>query len=158
MKVKRRNKIIELIKNNEIETQEDLLKSLGEAGFIVTQSTVSRDVHDLNITKMYTPEGKMIYGLSAQHSGQREEKFIRIFKEGTISIDQNSEMLVIKTLEGMAMAVAAAIDAMDESNIMGTIAGDDTIFCAVKSYEKGRKAVNRFKSIIASDEESEEKL
>lgn len=145
MKIKRQSKILELIKNNNIDTQEKLVESLNNEGFNVTQATVSRDIRELRLTKVSTADGGVKYAEFTQDGPKITERLIRVFKEGVLSIDYANNILVIKTLNGMAMAVAAALDSMENTEIMGTIAGDDTIFCVVKSEEKAVKIVDKLK-------------
>lgn len=135
MKIARQTKIIELINHNIIETQEELVNRLIADGFEVTQATVSRDIRDLKLTKIATDLGKQKYVILPTKKVYLSEKYIGIFKNGFSHIDIAGNMIVIKTLTGMAMAVAAAVDAIDFDEIVGCIAGDDTIFCAVRSEE-----------------------
>ncbi|MCI8557904.1 MAG: arginine repressor [Lachnospiraceae bacterium] len=134
MKRERHAKIIELIGQYAIETQEDLAEKLNEAGFQVTQATVSRDIRELKLTKM-TLSGRQRYVVVQEHSQQMGEKYIGILREGFISADMAQNILVIKTVAGMAMAVGAALDALHWPEIVGCIAGDDTVFCAVRTVE-----------------------
>ena len=136
MKVKRQSKILELIRENDIETQEMLADLLNKAGFNVTQATVSRDIRELKLTKATMQSGKQKYVATAKESSFVTERLNRVFRDGIVSIDYAQNIVVIKTLIGMAMAVAAALDSMENSEIMGTIAGDDTIFCVVKNESR----------------------
>ena len=142
MKVKRQSKILELIRENDIETQEMLADLLNKAGFNVTQATVSRDIRELKLTKATMQSGKQKYVATA-----KESSLNRVFRDGIVSIDYAQNIVVIKTLVGMAMAVAAALDSMENSEIMGTIAGDDTIFCVVKNESKAVKLTENLKAI-----------
>ena len=139
MKVKRQSKILELIRENDIETQEMLADLLNKAGFNVTQATVSRDIRELKLTKATMQSGKQKYVATAKESSFVTERLNRVFRDGIVSIDYAQNIVVIKTLIGMAMAVAAALDSMENSEIMGTIAGDDTIFCVVKNESRAIK-------------------
>ncbi|WP_058485274.1 arginine repressor [Defluviitalea phaphyphila] len=150
MKIKRQSKILELINNNSIETQEELAEKLREAGFEVTQATISRDIRELKLTKIPTEHGTQKYATLIQNEQHISEKFIRVFKEGFVSMDKAQNILVIKTLTGMAMAVAAAMDAFHYEEIVGTIAGDDTIFCAIKSEEDTIRLMEKLKGILNS--------
>ena len=127
MKSERQNKIIELITKNSIGTQEELAEALKQAGFSVTQATVSRDIRELNLTKT-SIDGKnqkyVVFQADRQHMN---DKFIRVLKEGFVGADMAQNILVIKTVAGMAMAVCAALDAMQWHEIVGTIAV--LIFC-----------------------------
>lgn len=135
MKIERQSKIIELISHNVIETQEELARRLVASGFDVTQATISRDIRDLKLTKAMDSDGKQKYIVMPTKQTNLNDKYIRIFRNGYSGLDRAQNMIVVKTLTGMAMAVAAAIDAMDFDEIVGSIAGDDTIFCAVRSEE-----------------------
>ena len=134
MKRERHAKIIELIGQDAIETQEELADKLNEAGFRVTQATVSRDIRELKLTKM-TIGGTQRYVVIKEHSRHMGEKYIGILREGFLSMDMAQYILVIKTVAGMAMAVGAALDALHWQEIVGCIAGDDTVFCAVRTVE-----------------------
>ena len=147
MKVKRQSKILELIRENDIETQEMLADLLNKAGFNVTQATVSRDIRELKLTKATMQSGKQKYVATAKESYFVTERLNRVFRDGIVSIDYAQNIVVIKTLVGMAMAVAAALDSMENSEIMGTIAGDDTIFCVVKNESKAVKLTENLKAI-----------
>ena len=147
MKVKRQSKILELIRENDIETQEMLADLLNKAGFNVTQATVSRDIRELKLTKATMQSGKQKYVATAKESSFVTERLNRFFRDGIVSIDYAQNIVVIKTLVGMAMAVAAALDSMENSEIMGTIAGDDTIFCVVKNESKAVKLTENLKAI-----------
>ena len=147
MKVKRQSKILELIRENDIETQEMLADLLNKAGFNVTQATVSRDIRELKLTKATMQSGKQKYVATAKESSFVTERLNRVFRDGIVSIDYAQNIVVIKTLIGMAMAVAAALDSMENSEIMGTIAGDDTIFCVVKNESRAVKLTENLKAI-----------
>ena len=147
MKVKRQSKILELIRENDIETQEMLADLLNKAGFNVTQATVSRDIRELKLTKATMQSGKQKYVATAKESSFVTERLNRVFRVGIVSIDYAQNIVVIKTLIGMAMAVAAALDSMENSEIMGTIAGDDTIFCVVKNESRAVKLTENLKAI-----------
>lgn len=148
MKIKRHSKIIEIIKENDIETQDEIAQKLREAGFNVTQATISRDIRELKLTKMSMENGRQKYIVMASDDFEISEKLIRIFRDGVASIDYAQNIIVIKTLNGMAMAVAAVLDAMNNHEIIGSIAGDDTIFCVVKSEQKAVKIIGRLKDLI----------
>ena len=150
MKANRHSKIIELVRENDIETQEELTSMLKDAGFDVTQATVSRDIRELKLTKVSTNSGKQKYQFFSQDDKQISEKFIRVFKESVTNIDYAQNIIVIKTLVGMAMGVAAALDSMNNDEIIGTIAGDDNIFCVVKTEEKAIRLVEKLKFKINS--------
>ncbi|MCC8050047.1 MAG: arginine repressor [Clostridiales bacterium] len=139
MKIGRHAKIIELIGKYEIETQEELADYLKKEGFQVTQATVSRDIRELKLTKTAAQNGKQKYVLMQQaepgQSAEAGERYLRVLKDGFVSMEMAQNILVVKTVSGMAMAVAAAIDAMNWSEVAGCIAGDDTIMCANRSTD-----------------------
>ena len=135
MKVGRHAKIIDLINRYDIETQDELAERLNLEGFVVTQATVSRDIRELKLTKIALDDGKQRYVVMKPHSIVMDEKYLRVLKEGFVSMDMAQNILVVKTVSGMAMAVAAALDAMQWYEIAGCIAGDDTIMCAIRSAE-----------------------
>lgn len=155
MKIKRHSKIVELIRDNNIETQEDLLKKLKETGFKVTQATISRDIRELKLTKMSIDNGRQKYTILTSDNISVSEKFTRVFKETVISIDYAQNMIIIKTLNGMAMGVGAALDSMSNIEIMGTIAGDDTIFCVVKNEQKAIKIIERLRALMKFNREED---
>ena len=135
MKVSRHTKIIELINQYHIETQEELADRLNDAGFKVTQATVSRDIRDLKLTKVAVNGGKQKYVVLAPEKDGLNEKYVRVLSDGFISMDMAQNILVIKTGAGLAMAAAAALDALHFQELVGCIAGDDTIMCAVRSVD-----------------------
>jgi transcriptional regulator of arginine metabolism len=133
MKRDRQEKIKELIRQFEIETQEELADYLRKADFLVTQATVSRDIRELKLSKMSSGSGQQKYVFFHQEDEQLEEKYISVLKSGFISVEAAGNILVVKTVSGMAMAVAAALDAMKFNEVAGSIAGDDTIMMAVRT-------------------------
>lgn len=148
MKLERHSKIVELIGKYEIETQEELADYLNQAGFAVTQATVSRDIRELKLTKVQSESGKQRY-MVLQNQSSFSDKYIRILRDGYMSMDMAQNILVIKTVSGMAMAVAAALDALHFSEIVGCIAGDDTIMCAVRSADDTILVMDKLKKLIA---------
>lgn len=148
MKTRRQAKILELISKNDIETQEELSDYLEREGYQVTQATVSRDIRELKLTKLAMSGGKQKYVALVETSEDLSEKYTRIFRDGFLSMDMAQNILVIKTVSGMAMAVAAALDAMHLHEIVGCIAGDDTIMCAVRSNEDTITVMNRLRKLV----------
>lgn len=148
MKVSRHSKIIELISQYDIETQEELAEYLNNAGFKVTQATVSRDIRDLKLTKVSVNGGKQKYILHRPEEGM-SEKYIRVLRDGYVSMDMAQNILVIKTVSGMAMAVAAALDAMKWNEVVGCIAGDDTIMCAIRTSEDTVAVMEKIRKIVS---------
>lgn len=136
MKRIRQSKILDLITQYEIETQEELAKYLVDAGLQVTQATISRDIRELALTKVPGKNGKAKYA-SMEYGGAPSpiysDRYARVLQDGMVSMTQADNLVVIKTVSGMAMAVAAAVDALGIEEIAGCIAGDDTIMCAVRT-------------------------
>ncbi|WP_028243580.1 arginine repressor [Pseudobutyrivibrio ruminis] len=148
MKIERQAKILELIVKNEIGTQEELTAKLEEAGFNATQATISRDIREMKLTKIADSAGKLRYVAYRSTDDDMNEKYIRIFLDGFISMDNAGNILVVKTVSGMAMAVAAALDHMDFPEIVGSIAGDDTIMCAIRSLDDTVSLMGKLKKLI----------
>lgn len=135
MKRNRHDKILEIIREKDIETQEELAAALKESGYTVTQATVSRDIRQLGLSKSPSPSGKLRYVLIRKEENQPSDKYARVLKDSFVSAENAQNLLVIRTVSGMAMAAAAALDAMDHTQIVGCIAGDDTIFAAMRTTE-----------------------
>ena len=148
MKQKRQDKMIELIERRTIETQEELAKLLKQAGFDVTQATVSRDIRELKLTKMPAQDGRQKYVVTNIKEDHMNDKYIRVLRDGYLSMDTAQNILVIKTVSGMAMAVAAAIDALKFEEIVGCIAGDDTIMAAGRSVEETKNVMNKINNML----------
>ena len=147
MKKTRHRKIVEIIEKKDVETQEELAGYLKEAGFAVTQATVSRDIRDLKLSKVPTGGGKQKYVILKQDDSHMGDKYIRVLKDGFVSMDMAQNILVLKTVSGMAMAVAAALDNMQCDEIVGSIAGDDTIMCAVRTSAEAQSLLARLKKL-----------
>ena len=148
MKSERHAKILEIIRKNEVETQEELSDRLEREGFQVTQATVSRDIRELKLTKVAMSNGKQKYAALTEPAGDLSQKYIRVLKDGFASMDMAQNILVVRTVSGMAMAVAAALDALNFHEIVGTIAGDDTIMCAVRSVEENIQLMDRLRKMV----------
>ena len=129
MKIARQAKILEIIEKNAVETQEELAVKLKEEGFNVTQATISRDIREMKLTKISTEVGKQKYS-------------------SVIKLDYSQNIIVIKTLNGMGMAVAVALDNMQGGDILGSIAGDDTIFCVTRDNEQAIDFIQKLNRII----------
>ena len=148
MKNSRHKKILELIEKFDIDTQDELCRLLDEAGFSVTQATVSRDINSLHLYKKNLGNGRQKYAIDVDVDHELDEKYRRVLADGFVSIDMAQNILVIKTVSGMAMAVAAAIDSLKFSEIVGTIAGDDTIMMAIRTVEDTKDVMKKIQSII----------
>lgn len=153
MKLERHSKIVEIINQYPVETQEELAEYLNRAGFNVTQATVSRDIRALNLTKVTAENGRQRYMILDKLPGSFSEKYIRILKDGFLSMDMAQNILVIRTVSGMAMAVAAALDAIHFQEIVGCIAGDDTIMCAVRTADDTILLMSRLRKLMGETEE-----
>lgn len=134
MKLERHSKIVELIGRYEIETQEELSEYLHREGYNVTQATVSRDIRELKLSKIQTDSGRQKYAVFHPQTAFND-KYIRILQDSFLSMDIAQNILVLKTVSGMAMALAAALDALRFPEVVGCIAGDDTVMCAIRSVD-----------------------
>jgi len=150
MKIGRQSKITELINKNSIETQEELAELLTEAGYNVTQATISRDIRELKLTKIAVDDGKQKYIVLNNTETGLSEKYIRVLKDGFLSMDMAQNIMIVKTVSGMAMAVAAALDALYIHGIMGCIAGDDTVMCVIKTTEETVAVMEKLNKLINS--------
>lgn len=147
-KYARQKKVLDLIEQNEVETQEELAELLKKSGIDVTQATVSRDIRELRLVKVLSRSGKYKYAAMNQSQEGTTERLIKIFKSSIISIDVAGHILVLKTLPGAAQISGSAIDSMGLEEIVGTIAGDDTIFVAISDKEKINYILNVFHGIL----------
>lgn len=153
MKTKRQELICDLIVRYEIETQEELVAKLEEAGCKVTQATISRDIRELRLTKIVGESGVQKYALP-EPLPQGElpmvaRRLSRVMREAFVSAEVAGSIVVVRTMSGMAMAVAAALDSLRMEEIVGTIAGDDTIFLAVHSVEDGNSLRDKIMALVA---------
>ena len=148
MKKQRHLRIRELVSLREIETQEELAKILREEGYEVTQATVSRDIRELKLTKVPKDGGGFKYALIVESNHFLSDKYKSVLKEGYVSMDTAQNILVVRTVSGMAMAVAAALDALKLKEIVGSIAGDDTIMMVLKTNDDAKNVMKRIRSII----------
>ena len=148
MKIARHSKIIELINQYDIETQEELADKLQEASYKVTQATISRDIRELKLTKIADGIGRSRYAVLENKNQNMSEKYTRVLKDAFLSMDMAQNILVIKTVSGMAMAAAAALDELNWEEIVGCIAGDNTIMCAVKSVDETLLLMEKIRRIL----------
>ncbi len=144
----RQKAIIDLIENRDISTQEELCDLLQEAGFSATQATVSRDIRELSLSKMPSDTTGQKYVRIRMSESDMDEKYARVLRDGYVAMDKAQSLLVLKTVSGMAMAVAASIDAMHLKEVSGCIAGDDTIMIAVKDAGAVDGLMDRIKDIV----------
>lgn len=148
MKTDRHARIIEIITERNIEKQEELVDILNQEGFKVTQATVSRDIRQLKLVKVSLKNGRQKYALNNDTSDAYAEKYTRILREAFVSVDCAQNILVIKTVSGMAMAAAAAFDALNLPGCVGCIAGDDTIMAAIKTVDETHKVMQLVKELV----------
>ena len=148
MKRQRHEVVVDLINKYDIETQEELAAYLKEEGFEVTQATVSRDIRELKLSKIATGNGKQKYIILKNDDSHLGDKYIRVLRDGFVSMNMAQNILVIKTVQGMAKAVAAALDAMKFPEIVGCIAGDDTIMAAIKSTDETKVVIDKINEIL----------
>ena len=148
MKVNRHAKIVELVTKFHIETQEELADRLREEGFQITQATVSRDIRDLKLSKVQTEDGRQKYVVLKATENALRDKYVRSMKDGFVSMDSAMNIIVIKTESGMAMVVAAAIDEMQWNEVVGCVAGDDTIMCVARTIEDATLVMEKIRKIV----------
>ena len=148
MKRLRQEKMLELISKYEIDTQDELIERLRESGFEVTQATISRDIRELNISKMTTGKGTYRYVLPKQSAPTSNMKFSSALIDALISVDYACNIIVLKTHAGLANALAVGLDSMHLENVLGCVAGDDTIMLVARSEEAAYKIAERFRNMI----------
>lgn len=149
MKITRHAKILEIINNKDIETQEELAEELKKSGIDVTQATVSRDIKELKLIKVLSNNGGYKYAAIAPTENILSDRLVSIFVQTVLLIDYVNNFIVIKTISGSANAAAEAIDSLGWDGIMGTIAGDNTIFIITRSNEKAEELVSRLKKLVS---------
>ncbi len=152
MKSKRQSLICEIIAEYEVGTQEELVSRLEEKGLKVTQATVSRDIRELRLTKAVSENGVIKYMMPGEEGDSQppmaKRRFSRVLQEGYLGSDVAGNLVVIHTMVGMANAVAAALDVLQMNEVVGSIAGDDTIFLAVRTGEDANKVLEKINSLV----------
>lgn len=148
MKSKRHSAILEIIEKNEVETQEELIDNLRKDGFNVTQATVSRDIRELKLMKIMGDNGRYKYVLPGKKDSTGHYIYSSALAASVVSVDSAVNLVIVKTYPGMAQAVAAGIDNMNIPGIMGCVAGDDTIFIAVRDVELASKIASDVRRIV----------
>lgn len=148
MNNKRHEKIIELVTKYSVETQDELARMLVDAGFVVTQATVSRDIKKLGLIKVKTGGSHWKYTVRKGEIPKNTDKLNRVLRDAIVSLEEARNILVIKTVPGMAMAAAAALDSVNIPEIIGSIAGDDTIMCATKETRHTEEAIDKINKLI----------
>lgn len=151
MKENRQNKIKEIIETHSIETQDELLSQLLKNGFSTTQATISRDIREMHLTKVPDGDGKQKYAMIQNADTDVMKKYHQVLSAGVLSMDYAENMIVVRTVSGMAMAVAAALDNMELQGFLGCIAGDDTIFAVTRSKEFCVKIIAEVKKVASDD-------
>ncbi len=150
MKSQRQAKILEIITNRDVETQEQLLAALQEAGFRGTQATISRDIKELRIIKEQTSMGTYRYATSSSEmSGTFSNRMNTIFRECVVSFDYAQNLVVIHTLPGLASAAASAIDAMNMSAVLGSLAGDDTVMVVMRDMNTAATFCHEIQNLLS---------
>ena len=145
----RQSKILELISTKEIETQDELAREHKNANFDITQATISRDIKELGLTKILTSSGKYKYAIIGSDEQQISNKFITIFREAVISVKSVLNIVVVKTLKGMASGVCSFIDKLNLSELVGAVAGDDTVMLIFPSASYSSDAVVSLNNMIS---------
>ncbi len=147
-KFQRHSLILKLIEESPVETQKDLSDLLCAAGYDVTQATVSRDIKELRLVKSLSPDGHYRYTTASSESGDFTARFHNIFRESVVNVDAAGNIIVIKTLPGVANAATAAIDTMDISHIVGSLAGDDTIFLVIRDEKHAASLCQEIRDML----------
>ncbi len=149
MKVNRQNLISEIIANQTIRTQEELATALQARGINVTQATISRDIKEMHLVKGLSDDGTYRYVLGEQEEAGISDRLIRMLSDSVVSMDNASNLIVVRTLSGSAHVAGEAIDSLKWPEIVGTIAGDNTILVIVRTQESVAEILNRFKSVLS---------
>lgn len=148
MKSNRHSAILGIIEKENVETQEDLIRRLHEEGYNVTQATISRDIRELKLMKIMGDDGKYKYIQPGSTDGNGTYAYSSALASSIISVDSSMNLVIVKTYPGMAQAVAAGIDSMKVVGIMGCVAGDDTIFIAVRTPEFATAAASDIRKVV----------
>lgn len=149
MRYSRQNKILEIISNNDVETQDQLQDLLNKEGFSVTQATISRDIKELQLVKAMAASGKYKYTVGKYDEQPISERFIKIFRETIISTSHASNLIVVKTLSGCGNAAAEAIDCLELDHVVGSIAGDNTMLIIVDEEKNVPEILDFFNTMIS---------
>lgn len=152
MRLSRQNKILELIKTNEVETQEQLLQLLRDAGYSVTQATVSRDIRELQLVKGQARDGKYRYIAGNYDDRPISERFVKIFRETVLSYQTAQNLIVVKTLAGCAGAAGEAADCLSLEHVVGSVSGDNTLLVIVDTEDNVSSVTAEFERIINSND------
>ena len=155
MKSERQEEIIQIIETEEIETQEDLANRLRDRGYRVTQATVSRDIKELKLIKVSGQRSAYCYAKPGRRESAVNGRMIRLFSDSTISVSYAGQIIIVKTLSGSANVAAEAIDNMEWQEILGTIAGDNTIFIVVRNEDDAAEIASRIQKIVSGQKSAE---
>lgn len=148
MKTVRQVAILDIIEKQEIETQEELASALNVRGIRVTQATVSRDIKELRLLKVLTPSGKYKYATGDQADNNLTDRFIRMLAESLLSVSSANNLIVVKTLSGSANVAAEALDSMHWPEVLGTLAGDNTVLLIIRSNEETITVTSRIREMM----------
>ena len=148
MRYIRQNKIVELITANEVDTQEKLAELLAGCGFEVTQATISRDIKELKLVKTPAVSGNYKYTLPEQKTRTQADRFTKIFKDTVLSSVNSGNIIVVKTLTGCANAACEAIDSLEFPHILGSLAGDNTVFIVCDDADNAQRLAARFEELL----------
>ena len=148
MKTVRQVAILDIIEKQEIETQEELASALNARGIRVTQATVSRDIKELRLLKVLTPSGKYKYATGDQADNNLTDRFIRMLAESLLSVSSANNLIVVKTLSGSANVAAEALDSMHWPEVLGTLAGDNTVLLIIRSNEEALTVTSRIREMM----------
>lgn len=148
MKTVRQVAILDIIEKQEIETQEELASALNARGIRVTQATVSRDIKELRLLKVLTPSGKYKYATGDQADNNLTDRFIRMLAESLLSVSSANNLIVVKTLSGSANVAAEALDSMHWPEVLGTLAGDNTVLLIIRSNEEMITVTSRIREMM----------
>lgn len=148
MKTVRQAAILDIIEKQEIETQEELASALNARGIRVTQATVSRDIKELRLLKVLTPSGKYKYATGDQADNNLTDRFIRMLAESLLSVSSANNLIVVKTLSGSANVAAEALDSMHWPEVLGTLAGDNTVLLIIRSNEETITVTSRIREMM----------
>lgn len=150
VKEKRQTEIVRIIKETNVETQEQLLELLEAAGIRVTQATVSRDIKELHLIKEPAGDGSYRYTVVSDHQERRNHagRLRNIFKEGVVSCDLAQNIVVVKTMPGLAPAAGAALDGMDIDGLVGSLAGDDTAILIMRTNQHAEEFLDEIKTML----------
>ncbi|MDY5349261.1 MAG: arginine repressor [Candidatus Ventricola sp.] len=148
MKARRQALIREIVESQSIQTQEELAQALGERGMVVTQATVSRDIKEMHLLKVLAEDGSYRYATMDKEEQGTSDRLIRMLSDSVVSMDSANNLIVIRTLPGSAHVAGEAVDCLKWPEVLGTIAGDNTILVIVRSNEDVEAVMRRFRGII----------